>query len=368
MNTTYNVIDSDGHVLEPPKMWAEFLDPAFRDRAPEIFIDTDGKSRLRLEGKVLGGNGNTGFATVGGIDMRNGGPPPSTYEEGRRGGFDPQARIVDLDLDGIDAAFLYPTIGLITCGSVEDPEFSAAMCRAYNRWLAEYCAPYPDRLFGVAMLPMQSVEHAVEEARFARETLGFRGAFVRPNPFNNRLLCDPAYDPLWQLAQDLDISISVHEGTGGMPAAGVDRVEGPSARHITSHTVEMMLASLNLIWGGVCERFPRVRFAFLEGGGGWMAGWLDRMDRHFDEGNRADAPPGRPSDYFRRQCWISFEPAEGSIGYLAEYLGADKILWATDYPHRDGFFPGAPKLIADKLPERLQRQVLAGGAIGFYNL
>ena len=76
------------------------------------------------------------------------------YKQGREGGFDPHARIPDMDLDGIDAAFLYPSIGLFA-GGIQDPELAAAICRAYNRWLADYCKPYPDRLFGVAMLPMQ---------------------------------------------------------------------------------------------------------------------------------------------------------------------------------------------------------------------
>ena len=90
-----------------------------------------------------------------------------------------------MDLDGIDAAFLYPSVGLFA-GAVQDPDLSAALCRAYNRWLADYCKPYPDRLFGIAMLPMQSVPHAIEEMRFARKELGFKGAFLRPNPYNEQ--------------------------------------------------------------------------------------------------------------------------------------------------------------------------------------
>ena len=87
--------------------------------------------------------------------------------------------------------------------------------RAYNRWLADYCKPYPERLFGVAMLPMQSVEFAIEEMRFARKELGMRSGFVRPNRYNNRQLDDRAYDPLWAEAQELDFAIGIHEGMGG---------------------------------------------------------------------------------------------------------------------------------------------------------
>jgi len=94
---------------------------------------------------------------------------------------------------------------------------------------------------------------------------------------------------------------------------------------------------------GVCERYPKLRFGFLESGGGWMTPWLDRMDRHYnDKGFLNDSHLKlAPSEYFQRQCWISFEPVEGSLSHLVDYLGANKILWATDYPHPDGFFPGS---------------------------
>ena len=121
------------------------------------------------------------------------------------------------------------------------------------------------------MLPMQSIELAVEEMRYARNELGMRAGFLRPNPYNNRMLGHRDYDVFWAAAQDLDFSIGIHEGTGGMPAVGVDRFESFGARHMVSHTMEMMLAALSVIWGGVCERFPKVRVGFMESGGGWMA-------------------------------------------------------------------------------------------------
>ena len=161
--------------------------------------------------------------------------------------------------------FLYPSLGLFI-GSITDPDFAGAMCRAYNRWLADYCKPYPDRLFGIAMLPMQSIELATEEMRFAREKLGFRGGFLRPNPYNDRMLHAPDYDPFWTAAEELDFAIGLHEGgNGGMPTVGVDRFDGRGAQHIISHPMEMMLAAISMIWGGVCERhrscasLPRIR-------------------------------------------------------------------------------------------------------------
>jgi len=372
MTTVYNVIDADGHVLEPVDLWDHYIDPAFRDRRPQRFIDTDGKDRLRIDGKAFGGK--KGLGALGAIGARDGVVCDDTlaYEEGRRGGFDPHARIPDMDLDGIDAAFLYPSLCL-GFGGVEDPQLAAALYRGYNRWLADYCKPYPDRLFGVAMLPLQDIDAAIAEMRFAKKELGFRAVFIRPNPYNGRLLHDPAYEPFWAAAEDLDMAIGFHEGSSlNQPTVGVDRFPTRGAQHIISHTMEMMLACLSVIWGGVVERHPKLRLAFLESGGGWVAPWLDRMDRHFDDQGFNDSGlKTRPSELFQRNCWISFEPVEGSLKVLADYIGPHKIMWATDYPHPDGFFPGAPDMVKKQLegtsPET-RRQVLGGGAAGFYGL
>src|SRR5207253_9746773 len=171
LTRAYHVVDADGHILEPLDLWDHYIDPAFRERRPRFVIDVNGKERLSVEGKLLGNP--RGIGSLGAVCVRQGAVKPDTlkYAEGKKGGFDPHARIVDMDSDGIDAAFLYPSLGLFA-GAFEDPGLAAGTCRAYNRWLADYCKPYLDRPFGVAMLPMQSVELAVDEMRYAREKLG----------------------------------------------------------------------------------------------------------------------------------------------------------------------------------------------------
>ena len=373
MRNAYNVIDADGHILEPLDLWDKYIEPKFRDRAPRLVKGENGKERLVMDETVVG-DGNRGIGRIGAVGARQGVVAADTmeYKDGKPGGFDPHARIPDLDADGIDAAFLYPSLGLFS-GAIHDPELAAAVCRAYNRWLADYCKPYPDRLFGVAMLPLQSVELAIDEMRFAKKELGFRGGFIRPNPYSDKMTHEPRYEPFWQAAEDLDFAIGFHEGaSSGMPTVGVDRFDGRGARHIISHTMEMMLAAMSVIWGGIADRHPKLRVGFLESGGGWIAPWLDRMDRHFDDQGFNDSGLSmRPSEIFQRNCWISFEPVEGSIKVLADYIGPHKILWATDYPHPDGFFPGAPKMIEERmqgLSPETKHQIMAGGAMGFYGL
>src|SRR6266849_134511 len=208
MTRAYDVVDADGHILEPLDLWDRYIDPAFRERRPRFLIDENGKERLGVEGKLLGNP--RGIGSLGSVGVRQGTVKLDSlkYAEGKKGGFDPHARIVDMDLDGIDAAFLYPSLGLFA-GAVSDPELAAAMCRAYNRWLADYCKPYPDRLFGVAMLPMQSAELAVDELRFARHELGMRAGFLRPNPYLGRALHSPDYEPFWAMAAELDVAIGL---------------------------------------------------------------------------------------------------------------------------------------------------------------
>src|SRR3977135_2268053 len=153
MTRAYNVVDADGHILEPLDLWDKYMDPEFRERRPRFVIDDNGKERLTVEGKLLGNP--RGIGSLGSVGVRQGAVTPHSvkYADGRKGGFDPHARIVDMESDGIDAAFLYPSLGLFT-GAVEAPDLAGAMCRAYNRWLADYCKPYLHRPLGGARRPM----------------------------------------------------------------------------------------------------------------------------------------------------------------------------------------------------------------------
>jgi len=368
-----SVIDADGHVLEPPDLWLNYLEPKFRDRAPHIVLNKRGKETLQIKpGKILSmPEGSGGIGASGAFGARESRKVyPKTYAEARKGGFDPHARIPDMDSEGIDAAFLYPTLGLFIACIEDDAELAAADCRAYNRWLADYCKAYPDRLFGNAMLPMASVDGAIEEMRYAVKELGFRSGFIRPNPYGKRTLHDPELYPLWEAAQDLDFAIAVHGGAAsGMASIGEDRFRGLATGHCATHTFEMMAAAMSFLMCGICDKFPRLRVAFLEAGGGWITGWLDRMDRHFDDVGFNDTKlTTRPSDAFRRQCFISFEPTETSLKLLAEHIGPDHILWATDYPHPDGFIDAPGMIRKMGLKPEVLSAIMAAGAKNFYGL
>jgi predicted TIM-barrel fold metal-dependent hydrolase len=362
------VVDADGHVLEPRVAWAE-LDTSIRPR-----IETDARGLDH----VIVGDDDVFVAKLGqmgtpGTDVSTGSTEPFPLELARAGASDPAARLVDMDAEGIDVAMLYPTIGLGFWG-ITDADAAIAVARAYNDWLAAYCAAAPERLHGAAMVPFQSPPDAVHELRRARDELGLRAAFVRPNPCLGRSIVDDAYAPFWAAAEELGVAVGIHEGFQlAVPPLGSDRTPwNVLVLHAVSHTFEQMFACAQLIAEGVLERHPALRVVFLEAGGGWVPYWLSRLD-HQVSSYAGYAPRMRltPTEYFARQCWVSFELDEATLPVLAPYVGVERIVWGSDYPHADSTFPGAVdelRTTIAPLPEAQQRRILAANAVDLYAL
>jgi len=361
------VIDADGHVLEPWEAWRD-LPERIRPRSE---LDDQGLDH------VIIGDQEVFFARLGqmgrpGTDVSKlVGPLP--LEQALPGAFDPRARLIDMDSEGIDAAVLYPTIGL-GFWAVEDADAAVALARAYNDWLASYCSAAPGRLFGAAMLPFQDPAAAVRELRRAREELGFVAAFVRPNPCLGRTLVHPQNEPIWEAAEALDVAIGVHEGfQPAVTTFGLDRPPfNVVVLHAVSHAFEQMFACAQLMACGVMERHPRLRFAFLESGGGWAPYWIERLDHQVPSyGGYAPEMKRLPSEYFARQCWISFELDEPTLPLLAPMLGAKRVIWGSDYPHADSTFPGALSALRETIAplERDSRLAILGpNALNLYGL
>ena len=374
MTRSYQVVDSDAHVLEPGDLWLQYMDGKFRDRAPVVTTLAGGKEVFRVEPGYevpVGTIFDDTKASFGGVGMRDGKMPKgNSYYDGRPGGFDPHQRIPDMDAEGIEAAFLYPSLGLLV-GAISDPALATSACIAYNRWLADYCAKYPERLFGIAIIPMQSPQAAVDEMRRVRRESGFRAGYIRPNPYNGRPLHHPDNDAIWRAAEELDFAIAIHAAAApvGSSLLAQDRFAfNYATMHCATHTLEMIAAATSFVMCRICDRFPRLRVGFMEAGGGWMAGYIERMDRHFDDVSMNNTGLGmRPSEIFHRQCFISFEPVERSLPLVADIVGRTNILWASDYPHSDGFVD-APGMLRKMLQPDLLKVVMAAGAKRFYGL
>ena len=364
------VVDADGHVLEPPDGMLRHAPREYRDRIWHIETRADGSEWLHYNGgtRPAGGMALAGTAGLSAADRERARAGKMRYAEVRPGAFAPAPRLPDMAAEGITQAVLYPTM-LLGLPGLDDAAFAEAQATAYNGWIAEYCAYEPTRLFGAAVVPTQDAERAVRTIRRAKE-LGLVAAFMRPNPaLDGRKLNDPAYDPLWAVCQDVEMPIGLHpflspDMPGACRALGYDAFRAPGVRYAPtdgnpadpirnlanvffsqalSNPFDVMECVALFCAGGILERFPKLHVLFLEANGGWIVPWLERLDHHY-EIFRWDVPwlAMKPSEYFRRQCWISFDPDESTLAFTANHplVGADRIIWASDYPHPDAKFPG----------------------------
>jgi predicted TIM-barrel fold metal-dependent hydrolase len=352
------VIDIDGHVREADELWQRYLEAPFRDRAPKIERVPNGQLLFLLEGKRHHRRPDeTPFRIK---------PDGSPVNEHRDLATRPRERLRDMDRDGIERGLLFPSAGLYL-PSVEEEAYAAALCRAYNNWLYDYCSADRKRLMGVGVIPVQDIDAALAETRRCIKELGFKAIFVRPNPVKGRTLSDAYYDALYKTLVDLGVPLMIHEGSGAyLPTAGADRFAGEwFFTHTVSHPVEQMLASLGLICKGTLERHPELQVVFLESGAGWLPYWLWRMDEHH-EILPFQVPwlKMRPSDYFRRQCYTSFEPDETRLGEVIASVGAERVLFASDYPHWDARLSGSPQAVMERpdLTIETQRKIMGENA------
>ena len=367
------IIDADGHIVEPRTFWNDYVESQYRDRLPHIVKDSAGIDRFALGGRIATG----GDYSPAAMCIPGGLASPEimdklSWDYLRPGSFGPHARLKDMDAEGIDVSVLFPSVGLMFAG-ISDPEVSAAGCRAYNNWMADFCSVAPDRLLSVAPVPLVDVEMAIAEMRRVVREHGVKAVLVRSNPYRDRVLSDAAYDSFWAAAQDLNCTIALHAAVmGDMPTAGFDRYHDFFQRMIISHPLEQQMACMNLICGGVLEKYPRLRFAFLEAGGLWVPFWLARLDEfHAKIGHLVPKTKLKPSEYFRRQCFCSCEPDDVSLK-TAEALGVGEyLMWASDYPHYDCVFPGAVEELREhcaQLTPSAREMVMGGNAARCYGL
>jgi uncharacterized protein len=360
------VIDADGHVVEPLAAW----DPLPEIYRPTIHRDNHGFEHVTVGDKEILAVPLGTLATPGSDFADTDRYTP--LSEAQPGGSDPVARLADMDTEGIDQAVLYPSVGLY-CWALTDPAAATAVAAAYNDWLSGYCAADPTRLFGAAMLPMQDPDAAVREFRRAVEELRFKAAFVRPNPCMGRSLSDQAYQPVWRVAEELGVPVGIHEGSSVIvPTLGSDRPFNPLILHAVSHSFEEMLACAQLIALGTLERHPSLSIVFLESGGGWVPFWLERLDEQAETfGGFCPHMPLRPSEYFARQCAISFEVDEATLPALLPFIGDERVVWGSDYPHHDATFPGAVAALRrtmEPIAVDSQARILGANARRIYGL
>lgn len=342
------VLDSDLHVIEPPDLYERYLDKAYKDRAPRTTHASYGYIRYwQVDRYVFPrpiGKGRTE------ADARS----RAILKEYAAAGFDPACQLRAMDVEGIDVAVLFRTLPVV-CVDAFEPDFALALCRAWNDWMAHFRKLDPGRMQAAALLTLHDATLAARELRRAVVELGFRAGQMMPNPVKGVNLHDPRLDPLWAEAERLGVPICFHPAPKNYSDSHfINRFLTRPSSTMTlglSNPVELMAAVASMTAGGVLERFPRLRVAFLEGNCSWLPWLLWRLDEYWEmcKGGEEAKLQALPSEYFRRQCFISVDPDEDQVEWVTRKLGDDTLVFSTDYPHSDSRFPEATQRFL-KLP------------------
>jgi len=364
---SYKVVDADAHMCEPPSIWAERLDEEFKSRAPRVIKDFNGQkgeffvidkqNNMRVAGVFAAGKTfDEKFMELG-------------LESALPGGSDPAARLKDMELDGIECAVLYTTFGF-TLFRVEDPRFQEACFRAYNDWLAEFVSYAPDRFAGMALIPLYDPEAGARELERCHK-LGLKGALIWAAPPEDRPYHFPIYDRLWATAQDLQMPLSLHLGTARRDTlAESDR--GLQYTRMVARTLDVQNTILTLIFGGVLERFPRLKIVSAENDIGWVPFLMERADKYYrrwSKGYKIDISM-KPSEYFARQIYATFiDDPEGLRTYRHFPGGVDNFMWSTDYPHQAATWPHSREFLEEhfkSVPDQDRRKIVRENAAKLY--
>ncbi|MBM4406485.1 MAG: amidohydrolase [Chloroflexi bacterium] len=354
----YSVISSDSHVCEPGDVWTKRIDKKYRDRAPHL-IHEGGFDKLVFDGLPASNAGMMGPAGRTPEQMKD----VKLFEHNRKGGYDPDARLKDMAMDGVDAEVLYPTAGL-RMWRLPDRDYATACIRAYNDWMAEFCATHPKQLKGLGLVPMHDIEQAVLEAKRIKQ-IGLAGVMITISPEEQRSYNDPMYEPLWATAADIGMPISMHILT----AVGRDPFQQFAVDYASMSN--WMIRSLTaIIFSGVFQRHPKLKMISVEADIGWVANFIHRMDHTmWKHGPRLGLKlEKKPSEYFRSNVLATFMSDEAGMRTW-DIIGEDNIMWSNDYPHADSIWPNSQAIIKREftgVPERAKKKILAENCAKLY--
>jgi predicted TIM-barrel fold metal-dependent hydrolase len=366
----FKVFDSDMHIMEPPDLWERYIAPEFRSIAPRGRTSDN----VRDLGLIFP-DGEPNGRTTGGVPHsgHNFERNQALYRDHARRGWGPDCQLEAMDIEGIDVAVLFPSRGLsVLTHPDRDRRFAAAIARAYNDWLFDFCQTDTTRLLGAGMLSVYDVGDAVAEARRVVEELGFRAVFLRSNIVNGKAWHEPYYQPLWDTLEDLRVPLGFHEATGSRSRQSGEQFEPNfGLRRVYAQPFEQMLGLGSFLGGGILARHPTLKVAFLEANCSWLPWLLWRFDEAYEREGDIFMPDltMRPSDYFRRQCYVSVEPDEVPARHLIADCGSDQLVFSTDYPHGDSRYPAAVESFL-KLPlsDEDKRKILWDNCARFYSV
>ena len=393
----YEVISADCHVdlcWLPPKLFTENASAAMRSRMPYVADGPNGRRWTTKKGVNLGlenGMGSAGRQYVPGkIHRSDRMAETGLYEDGKRGIrrlTEPELRVQDQDRDGVQAEVLYGVLG--ATGRLEDPEAAVEVLRIYNEWLADFCSARPERFAGLASIPNNPIDAAIAEVRRVAKRGVLRGLDIA-NSADLRPLWDPYWNPLWSIINETGLPLHFHTVSGyqpdhirkimliggdptraslpGMPEVDLAVARAAFATNITAFQLNMSSILTSMIYSGVLERYPRIRLVLGEAGIGWIPYVLWRMDAEWEDQFKDLSLRMAPSGYWKRQCWATYQTDPVGVKLIDE-LGADKVMWGSDFPHPDGIWPDSQEYIQRELgplPAGIRRKIVCENAAKLY--
>jgi len=393
----YELISADCHVdlcWLPPDLFRTNASPSMRDRMPYVVDGPKGRTWVTTKGANLGlacGMGSAGRQYVPGkIHRADRMAATGLYEDGQKGIrrlTEPDLRVKDQDRDGVQAEVLYGVLG--ASSRLNDPEAAVEVMRVYNEWLADFCSTRPERFAGLASIPNNPIDAAIDEVERVAKRGAVRGLDIA-NSADLKPLWDPYWNPLWEVVNAAGLPLHFHTVGGYVPdhirkiiligsdptrATAVDAptVDLPVARaafatNITAFQMNMANVLTAMTFSGVLERYPRMRLVLGESGIGWIPYVLWRMDAEWEDQFKDLSLTMPPSEYWKRQCWATYQTDPIGIKLLDE-LGADKIMWGSDFPHPDGVWPDSREYIERELghlPADVRRKITCENAARLY--
>lgn len=368
------VISSDSHVVEPPNLWEDRMDPKFGTSIPHLRKgdDEDSYDWWYYDNIKMG---PTGAIAAAGKRFTN--PQEiiqaGVFENVRPGGFIPEEHVKDMDLDGVYGGLVYPSTGLPLYG-MGNNDLLRAVFAAYNDWLAEFCSAYPERLKGIAeVLLDDEVDEGIAELRRCAE-MGLVGVMISSYPKAGQTYNHPMYEPFWAAAEELNMPVSLHVTTNrpGAVQVVIDGEITQTGADRCNHDYFVRQCLGHIIFAGVLERYPNLNVVSAEHELGWIPFFLGRMDVTYKE--RYQATPYRfkgdklPTDFMRSNVYHSFQ--EDGLGIqMRDMIGVDNLMWGSDYPHAESTFPESQRILTEILegvPEDEQDKIVGGNAARIY--
>ena len=332
----YYMVSTDSHANEPPDLWVTRLPEKYRERAPRVVTDENGVQWRYCEGyrpdriRVMSFEGEDWLRSQAGAE--------------------PEQRIRDNERDGIDAEIVFPNKGL-AMWATPDPVFANAQCRVWNDWAWDQFGAWPEKMVPAAAVATGDLEGTLAEIeRCAR--LGYKALTLPCKPVWGGHDVDhanynlPHFDSLWGLVEEVGMPVTFHVSTGRDPRAS--RGNGGAVINYVTHSLSPTIEPVaNLCASGVLERFPKIRFATIEAGIGWVPWLLDAMDEAFRKHHMWVRPKlqGLPSDYYREHGYATFQEDPAGLALAKDWGLTDNFMWANDYPHHEGTWPHSGEAI-----------------------